>query len=105
MVNRIILSNINIINSFLSYRYFSVMKCSTFRVSTGSSQTATPKPVIFIDAGIHCREWIAPPVALYIIQQLVENSTNAAMYQNVDWYILPNLNPDGYEFTQKNVRI
>ncbi|KAH1011513.1 hypothetical protein HUJ04_000864 [Dendroctonus ponderosae] len=76
-----------------------------FRISSGPSETSTPKPGILIDAGIHCREWIAPPVALYIIQQLVQNSANAHMYANVDWYIVPNLNPDGYEFTQSNNRL
>ncbi|XP_066257603.1 carboxypeptidase B-like [Euwallacea similis] len=75
------------------------------RVSSGTSATTTPKPVIFIDAGIHCREWIAPPVALYIIQQLVENPLNAYLYENVDWYIVPNLNPDGYEYTQSHNRL
>ncbi|XP_066149003.1 carboxypeptidase B-like [Euwallacea fornicatus] len=74
-------------------------------VSSGKSATAIPKPVIFIDAGIHCREWIAPPVALYIIQQLVENPLNAYLYENVDWYIVPNLNPDGYEYTQSHNRL
>lgn len=76
------------------------------RISSGASGSTTPKPVIFIDAGIHCREWISPPVALYLIQQLVENSTvNAQLYQNVDWVIVPNLNPDGYVFTQTENRL
>ncbi|XP_050316277.1 carboxypeptidase B-like [Anthonomus grandis grandis] len=75
------------------------------KISSGASQTVVPKPTIFIDAGIHSREWIAQPVALYLIQQLVENNTNAGMYQNVDWVIIPNLNPDGYEFTYNNNRM
>lgn len=62
------------------------------------------KPLIILDAGIHCREWIATPVALYIIQQLVENSTNAALIENVDWAIVPNMNPDGYVHTQTTVK-
>ncbi|KAL1501714.1 hypothetical protein ABEB36_006995 [Hypothenemus hampei] len=69
------------------------------KISSSGSNTYLSKPAILIDAGIHCREWIAPPVALYTIHQLVENSSNAALYQNVDWYIIPNLNPDGYEYT------
>ncbi|KAL1501713.1 hypothetical protein ABEB36_006994 [Hypothenemus hampei] len=72
-------------------------------ISSGPSDIS--KPVIFIDAGIHCREWISPPVALYIIQQLVENPENSYLYQNVDWYILPSLNPDGYEYTQTHNRL
>lgn len=27
------------------------------------------KPILFIEAGIHAREWIAPAMALYIIKE------------------------------------
>lgn len=55
--------------------------------------------IIFIDAGIHGKNWIAPAMALYIINQLVENNSNEYLLKNVDWHILPLLNPDGYEYT------
>lgn len=64
------------------------------RLSTGGSN----KPAIFIDAGIHAREWIAPVTSLYIVDQLLA-SQNRNLLKSVDWYILPVLNPDGYEFT------
>ncbi|XP_025832585.1 carboxypeptidase B-like [Agrilus planipennis] len=74
------------------------------KISTGRG--TKQKPVIFIDAGIHAREWIAPATALYVVNQLVENSTwNNFMIQNADWYILPSLNPDGYEYTHTNDRL
>lgn len=72
---------------------------NALRISTGGSG----KPLILVDAGIHAREWIAPAQALYIIQELVENPNNTYLIQNVDWYIVPVLNPDGYEFTFTNV--
>ncbi|XP_073839032.1 carboxypeptidase B1-like [Musca autumnalis] len=63
------------------------------------------KPLILIDAGIHAREWISHATALYVIQQLVENST---FYQRelemYDWLIWPVVNPDGYEYTHENER-
>lgn len=62
-----------------------------------------PKPIILIDAGIHAREWIAPAVVLYIIHQLVENSDNAKLIENVDWIVIPSLNPDGYEYSHTTV--
>ena len=31
---------------------------------------AEDKPAIWIDAGIHAREWIAPATALYVISQV-----------------------------------
>ncbi|KAK4877366.1 hypothetical protein RN001_009872 [Aquatica leii] len=69
-----------------------------------SSNPNANKPVIFIDAGIHAREWIAPAMALYVINQLVENSGNAHLLDLVDWHILPVLNPDGYEYSHTRER-
>ncbi|KAJ8950617.1 hypothetical protein NQ318_010816 [Aromia moschata] len=71
------------------------------KISSGGAN----KPIIFADAGIHAREWIAPSVALYIIQQLVENPSNTALYQNVDWAIIPVANPDGYEYSHTKERM
>lgn len=70
-----------------------------------SSGGAGDKPAILIDAGIHAREWIAPVTALYAIHQLVVNKTNSGLYENIDWYIIPNLNPDGYEYCHTTVII
>ncbi|XP_075159944.1 carboxypeptidase B1-like [Haematobia irritans] len=64
------------------------------------------KKVIFMDAGIHAREWIAPAGALYVIHQLVENfSENAHLLKDYDWVILPVVNPDGYEHTHTKARM
>lgn len=61
------------------------------------------KPVLFIEAGMHAREWISPALALYIINQLVENESNRALLADLDWIILPSMNPDGYEYTWTTV--
>lgn len=59
------------------------------------------KNTIFIDAGIHAREWIAPATALYIIYQLVENfEANQELLDEFDWIVLPLVNPDGYEYSR-----
>nr|XP_003699796.1 PREDICTED: carboxypeptidase B-like [Megachile rotundata] len=65
------------------------------KLSTGGKN----KPAIFIDAGIHAREWIAPITALYAVDQILTN--NKQLLKDVDWYVLPVLNPDGYEFTHQ----
>jgi len=69
-----------------------------------STNPKSNKPVIFIDAGIHAREWAAPPVALYTINQLVENTENLNLLEKVDFHILPVVNPDGYEYTHEKER-
>jgi murein tripeptide amidase MpaA len=62
------------------------------------------KQAFFTDAGIHAREWLTIPVALKIAFELLENySTNKALVDMVDWYILPVANPDGYIYSWRAV--
>ncbi|GAB0090382.1 carboxypeptidase B [Sergentomyia squamirostris] len=70
--------------------------------STGFDGT---KPIIFIDAGIHAREWIAPMSAIYLIEQLVENSAENLDLLACDWIIIPLVNPDGYQYTHDTERL
>lgn len=60
--------------------------------------------VIFVEGGIHAREWIGPPVVLYIIQELLENVENSNMIDTVEWHIVPLLNVDGYEYSHTTDR-
>ncbi|XP_035685603.1 carboxypeptidase B-like [Branchiostoma floridae] len=63
----------------------------------------TPKRAVWIDAGIHAREWIAPATTLYFIQQLVtrygHDQTVTDLLEKLDWYILPVMNVDGYIYS------
>ncbi|CAH1100449.1 unnamed protein product [Psylliodes chrysocephalus] len=61
---------------------------------------------VWIDGGMHAREWISPAVVTYIINQLVYNLDNEPDYmQNIDYYIAPVMNPDGYEYSHTIDRI
>lgn len=66
--------------------------------------SVTAKPAILIDAGIHAREWIAPAMALNIIHKLTFNPENDPevidLLTKFDWFIVPSVNPDGYEYSQ-----
>ncbi|GFY59784.1 carboxypeptidase B, partial [Trichonephila inaurata madagascariensis] len=61
------------------------------------------KPALWIDSGIHAREWVSPATSLYIIEQLVKGyDTDPEMRELVDtfdWYIFPVINVDGYKYT------
>lgn len=67
------------------------------------------KPVIWIQAGIHAREWIAPASCVYIINYLLSNyATDASVKSMVDgvaWYLVPSANPDGYEYSHRYDRL
>ena len=50
-------------------------------------------PNIWIEAGIHAREWISPAVASFIIRELVEDYAEHPSYiDNINWYYLPSGN-------------
>merc|ERR1711962_756729 len=54
------------------------------------------KFAIWIDGGIHAREWISPATATYIAKELIENDEDhTELTRSIDWYILPIINPDG----------
>lgn len=59
--------------------------------------------VVFVSLH-HAREWISVEMALYLADQLLARySTNASLradMDNLQIYIVPVVNPDGYQFTQ-----
>ncbi|XP_075982295.1 carboxypeptidase B-like [Anticarsia gemmatalis] len=73
------------------------------KISTTNFQD-TSKPVIFIDGGIHAREWISIPPVTWAIHKLVEDVTEPDLLERFDWILLPVVNPDGYRFSHTNNR-
>lgn len=64
------------------------------------------KKAIWMDCGIHAREWIAPAFCQYFVNQILQSyKTNPKMKEimsNVDFYITPVLNMDGYFHSWEN---
>ncbi|XP_045774591.1 carboxypeptidase B-like [Maniola jurtina] len=61
---------------------------------------------VWIDGGIHAREWISTSVVTYIADQLAKNMDNLPEYiTNKDWYFLPVVNPDGYFYSHTSDRM
>ncbi|GAB0086191.1 hypothetical protein DMENIID0001_001960 [Sergentomyia squamirostris] len=64
-------------------------------------------PGVFIEGGIHSREWIAIATSTFIANELLTSSNADIQYaaQNYDWYIFPVTNPDGYVHTHNSNRM
>ncbi|XP_021183742.3 carboxypeptidase B [Helicoverpa armigera] len=94
---------VTLVNAGKSYegRDIKYLKISTTKFNDPS------KPIYFMDAMIHAREWVTTPVALYSIYRLVENlrSQDQDLLRDIDWIIMPLVNPDGYEFTHTDTRL
>jgi len=79
------------------------------------------KKDIFMECGIHAREWISSASCRYFINEMLNSATNddyvvdeslpytredlAALYNDFNWFIFPAMNPDGYSYTHTNDRM
>jgi hypothetical protein len=55
------------------------------------------KPLIWLMAGQHAREWIATAAAMFFIEQLLQNQE---ILKDYEFAVLPLVNPDGYEYSR-----
>jgi len=68
--------------------------------------SSVSKPAVWIDGGIHAREWVSPAATTWMLKELVENNdAHPDLLENFDWYILPSANPDGYAYTRDHDRM
>ena len=64
------------------------------------------KPAVWIDSGIHAREWISPAVNTWMLNELVENNAaHPELIDMLDWYFLSVHNPDGCYKTRQDDRL
>uniref|UniRef100_A0A3B4BAW2 Peptidase M14 domain-containing protein n=1 Tax=Periophthalmus magnuspinnatus TaxID=409849 RepID=A0A3B4BAW2_9GOBI len=61
------------------------------------------KKVVWMDCGIHAREWIASAFCQYFILETYKTDPKMElMMKNMDFYVTPVLNVDGYMFSWLN---
>ncbi|KAM7032077.1 carboxypeptidase B2 [Passerculus sandwichensis] len=61
------------------------------------------KNAIWIDCGIHAREWISPAFCLWFIGHAIHvrerDRTMTTLLEHFDFYVMPVINVDGYAYT------
>ncbi|XP_040269365.1 carboxypeptidase A2-like [Bufo bufo] len=71
--------------------------------------TGANRPGIWIDAGIHSREWVTQATALWTAHKLAaeygKDAFVTSLLNNYDVFLLPVTNPDGYAFTHTTNRM
>ncbi|XP_062988163.1 carboxypeptidase B-like isoform X3 [Elgaria multicarinata webbii] len=67
------------------------------------------KKAIFMDCGFHAREWISPAFCQWFVKEAVrtygKETIMTLLLDNLDFYILPVLNIDGYVYTWTTSRM
>uniref|UniRef100_A0A3B5M085 Carboxypeptidase B1 (tissue) n=1 Tax=Xiphophorus couchianus TaxID=32473 RepID=A0A3B5M085_9TELE len=82
--------------------------CIHYNCIVGKSSTS-PKPAIFMDCGIHAREWISPAFCQWFVNEAVttygSDSAMTTLLNSMDVYVLPVFNIDGYVYTHTSDRM
>ncbi|KAI5642822.1 zinc carboxypeptidase domain-containing protein [Phthorimaea operculella] len=68
------------------------------------------RSAVIVEGGIHAREWIAPAFVTYFVDQLLksrgdENTELGKIAKTYEFYFIPVMNPDGYEYSMKQDRM
>jgi len=58
-------------------------------------------PAVWLHGNANARDWLSSATALYIIDQILTGISDDSVFlrTNFRFFIVPNLNPDGYEYT------
>nr|XP_020039392.1 carboxypeptidase A4 isoform X2 [Castor canadensis] len=76
------------------------------KFSTGGGKQ---RPAIWLNAGIHSREWISQATAIWTARKIVSDYQKdpaiTSILEKVDIFLLPVANPDGYVYTQTQNRL
>ncbi|KAF6716702.1 Carboxypeptidase B [Oryzias melastigma] len=71
--------------------------------------SGTTKPAIFLDCGIHAREWISPAFCQWFVKEALDtygsDSQMTSLLDQMDVYVLPVFNIDGYEYSHTSNRM
>ncbi|UCE18780.1 MAG: hypothetical protein JSV84_00020 [Gemmatimonadota bacterium] len=69
---------------------------------TGTGDSSD-RPIVMIIGCQHAREWVSPMTVMYIAEQLLEQYTASSKVRDildqVQFFIVPMMNPDGYLYT------
>jgi len=67
------------------------------------------KPGVLSHGCQHAREWLTPPIIAYAANYLLEHygtsSTVTKLVNNVEWFFVPIMNPDGYAYSWTDDRL
>jgi murein tripeptide amidase MpaA len=79
---------------------------------SGTDQPGNPRdarPVLLVNGCQHAREWIGLMTTVFFMDRLAEeydvNQRITALMDRIEFYIVPIVNPDGYEYTWTNNRL
>lgn len=99
-------SRIKNLNSLLAKsKYLTVGTTFQKREIPGIIIGDTSKPAVFLECGIHAREWVSTAFCLWTVNALLTDASLSKYVTNYQFIIVPTLNSDGYVYTHTNNRL
>ncbi|XP_026218810.1 carboxypeptidase B [Anabas testudineus] len=99
-------SNANLISSQVIGNTYGGLPMTVLKLGKTSSAN---KPAIFMDCGIHAREWISPAFCQWFVKEALStygsDAQMTSLLNQMDVFVLPVFNIDGYDFTHKSDRM
>jgi hypothetical protein len=100
-IDEIVNANSDIASSYIAGKTSESRNLKVLVLKKVSSQKK-----VWIDCGIHAREWISPATCVWIIDSLVNEKSNAdSLLNKYEFHILPILNADGYDYSHNTNRL
>lgn len=64
-------------------------------------------PMVLVECGTHAREWISTAACVWMINELLTSSdpNTKDLTDNIEFQIIPSVNPDGYQWTHAGARL
>lgn len=83
---------------------------SNNKESNNTIDSSSDRPIIWIDAGHHAREWISHASAMFIMETLLRDYKAGdeqilELFDKYDFYFMPVVNPDGYQYSHDYDRL
>ncbi|XP_072307012.1 carboxypeptidase B [Eucyclogobius newberryi] len=105
-INSVASSNTNLISKQVIGNTYEGRPMTVLKLGRTSN---VAKNAIFLDCGIHAREWISPAFCQWFVKEALATYGSDVQMTNLlnqmDVYVLPVFNIDGYDFTHKSNRM
>ncbi|XP_029463780.1 carboxypeptidase O-like [Rhinatrema bivittatum] len=105
-MNQISVNYSQLVTKYLLGKTYESRPIYCLKISWPSNKT---KKIFWMDCGVHGREWISPAFCQWFVKEILESPPSyqklRKTLQNIDLYILPVLNIDGYIYTWTTDRL
>lgn len=91
-----------------SYERRNIFGIKIGNLMMNNNSSSSDQKIIFVECGIHAREWISPAFCIWLAGHLLSSSTTSQLTSLIDHYqfiIIPSVNVDGYVFTHTHQRL